>query len=47
MLESDGPYQGEPENIRHLAEKIANYKNIKIEELTQQILKNTQEFINV
>ena len=47
MLESDGPYQGEPKNILQLAEKIAKYKNIKIEELTQQVLKNTQEFIYV
>lgn len=47
MLESDGPYQGEPENIFKLADKIAKYKNIKIEELAQQVLKNTQEFINV
>lgn len=47
LLESDGPYQGNPSDIPALTAKIAALRGQKVEELTAQIYKNSLEFINV
>ena len=47
MFESDGPYQGSPFDIANLAKAIAKCKNIDIIALSEQVLNNTREFINV
>ena len=47
LLESDGPYQGNPADIPELARDIAEQKGIGAEELAAAIYKNSQEFIDV
>ncbi len=47
LVESDGPFQGEPFDIPELLKEISSIKGISEEELSQQILQNTMEFINV
>lgn len=47
LLESDGPYQGNPADIPALAKEVAECKNMKLKELTAEVYKNSREFIDV
>ena len=47
LLESDGPYQGNPEDIPELAKEIAECKNMELKVLAAEIYKNSRELIDV
>lgn len=47
LLESDGPYQGEPEDIPALAKEIAALRGVEAAGLAARIYQNSEEFINV
>lgn len=47
LVESDGPYQGEPNDIPELISSIADIKQQSPETLNQQIKQNFWRFINV
>lgn len=47
LLESDGPYQGEPADIPALAEEIAAFRGVATADLAARVYLNSREFINV
>ena len=47
LLESDGPYQSEPQDIRELLKEIALIRQEKEEDLSRQIYQNSEEFLHV
>lgn len=47
LLESDGPYQGNPADISALAKDVAECKNMELKELAAEVYKNSREFIDV
>ena len=47
LLESDGPYQGNPADIPELAKEVAECKNMALKDLAAEVYKNSREFIDV
>ena len=46
LLESDGPYQSEPQDIPELAAAVATIRNETQEALSRQVYQNSEEFLN-
>ena len=47
LLETDGPYQGEPEQLPGLLQYVAGIRKSEAAELAATVYQNSEEFINV